>query len=245
MTFAGKLYWLSYQVNRHHWMGAPLDRWAAVGLVMLAGLFAIRWLPGGAVGVALCALLLAALLLLRRLAARRYFQVFVAEGEPARRRPAAAMLDPADKLLLRATGGFEVEGRNRDFTELLAYFRSFETREHAVMAICPPSSFVGIGAWPGHEIGMWYMFFKNTEIQRIVPGQVEFGRANRPALRIDVRREIPPATSPLDVWGGYRSGGRTKPRFENATLYLSFDSPADRERVLADLLADATALVSA
>lgn len=244
MKSAGMLYWVSYQFNRHHWMGAPLDRWGMVALVILAGLFAIRWLPGGAVGVAVCAVLLVAVLLLRSVAARRYHLIFAASAEPARRRTDAAMLDPADLLLLRATGRFEVEGKHQDFTELLAYYRSFETREHAVMAICPPSSFLGIGAWPGHEIGMWYIFFKNKEIQRILPGELAFGRSQRPGLQIDVRREIPPATSPLDVWGGYRSGGRTKPKYENATIFLSFDSAADQALVLADLTADATALAS-
>lgn len=242
MKFASRVFWISYQVNRHHWMGAPMDRWGIVALLILAGLFAIRWLPGGAVGVLVCALLLGVLLLLRSVAARHFFLVFAAEGEPSRRRPDAAMMNPADMLKLRATGRFEVEGRTQNFTELLAYFRSFETREHAIMAICPPASFMGVGAWPGHEIGMWYMFFKHKEIQRIDPGELEFGRNCRPALRIEVRREIPPSTSPLDVWGGYRSGGRTKSKYEDATLFLSFDSLDDRARVLADLTADALAL---
>lgn len=238
MNLTGRLFWISYQANRHRWMGAPLDRWGMIGLVLLAGLFAIRWLPG----VVVCAVLLAALLLLRSLAARRFCVVFKAEGVPASRRPDGAVLNPSDKLLLRATGRFAVEGKSQDFTELLAYFRSFETREHAVMAICPPARFLGIGAWPEDEIGMWYMFFKHNEIQQILPGLLAFGPSRRPALRIEVRREIPPKTSPLDVWGGYRSGPRTRPQYEDATILLSFDSSADRDRVLADLTFDAIAL---
>ena len=242
MKLAGRLYWITYQMNRHHWMGAPLDRWGMVALVILAGLFAIRWLPGGTAGVIVCATLLVVLVLLRSVASRRFYLVFAPESEPARRRPDAAMMNPADMLKLRATGRFEVEGRSQDFTELLAYFRSFETREHAVMAICPPASFLGIGSWPAHEIGMWYMFFKHKEILRIDPGELEFGSSLRPALQIQVRREIPPSTSPLDVWGGYRSGGRTKPKYEDATIFLSFDSPEDRAIVFDDLTADAVAL---
>lgn len=244
MKLVGRLFWLSYQVNRHYWMGAPLDRWGMVVLLILAGLFAIRWLPGGAAGSVVCLLLLAALLLLRSVASRRLFVVFVAAGEPVRQRPDAAMLDPGDKLLLRATGRFEVEGRRRDFTELLAYFRSFETREHAVMATCQPATFMGIGAWPDHEIGMWYMFFKNSAIQQIVAGNLAFGPFHRPALRILVRRQIPQSTSPLDVWGGFRSGPRSKPKFEDATIILSFNSAADRALVVADLTADASELAA-
>lgn len=242
MKIAPRLFWISYQVNRHHWMGAPMGRWGMVALVILAGLFAIRWLPGGSAGVLVCAALLGVLLLLRSVASRHFYLVFAAESEPARRRPGAVMLDPADMLKLRATGRFEVEGRTQEFTELLAYFRSFETRERAVMAICPPASFLGVGTWPDHEIGMWYMFFKHKEIRRIVSGELEFGSSCRPALRIEVRREIPPSTSPLDVWGGYRSGGRTKPKYEDATIFLSFDSLDDRARVLDDLTVDAAAL---
>ncbi|MEZ4770740.1 MAG: hypothetical protein R2844_20265 [Caldilineales bacterium] len=242
MNLTGRLFWISYQVSRHHWMGAPMDRWGMVGLIILAGLFAIRWLPGGAAGVAVCGLLLAALLLLRSLASRRFYVIFEAEGGSVGRRADAVMLDPSDKLMLRATGRFEVEGKNQEFTELLAYFRSFETREHAVMAICPPSRFLEVGGWPDHEIGMWYMFFKHNEIRQILPGALAFGRSHRPALRIDVRREIPQETSPLDVWGGYRTGKRAKPKYEDATLYLSFNSPEDRACVLADLVADASAL---
>lgn len=245
MTLAVRLFWISYQAHRHHWMGAPLDRWGAVGLVVLAGLAAIRWLPGGALVVGVCGALLAALLLLQSLATRRYHMVFHPEETPVRLQPGAARLEPADKLLLRASGRFEVEGKSQQFTELLAYFRSFETREHAVMAICPPSSFAGLGTWPDHEIGMWYIFFKAGEIQRIVQGELWFGRARRPALQIAVRQEIPQETSPLDVWGGYRSGQRTKPKFQDATIFLSFESLADRERVLCDLAADATALATA
>ena len=242
MNLTGRLFWISYQLNRHRWIGAPLDRWGMVGLALLVGLFAIGLLPGGVAGVAGCGVLLAALLLLRFVASRRFWVVFKAEESPVGRRPNGAVLNPNDKLLLRATGRFEVEGKSQDFTELLAYFRSFETREHAVMAIRPHAGFLGIGVWPEHEIGMWYMFFKHSEIQQILPGALAFGPARRPALRIEVRREMPQKTSPLDVWGGYRSGQRAKPKYEDATIFLSFDSSADRDRVLADLTADAAAL---
>jgi hypothetical protein len=242
VNLAGRLYWLSHQANRHHWMGAPLDRWGAFLLVVLAGLVAARWLPGGWPAVAACAALLLALLLLRAVASRRLYLVFSAQVQPVRHNPRGAKLDPGDKLLLRASGRFEVEGKSQRFTELLAYYRSFETREHVLMAICPPSSFLGVASWPEHEIGMWYIFFKNTEIQRLTPGELCFGRARRPAVQVDVRQELPQQTSPLDVWGGYRSGKRAEPRYQQQTIYLSFEDLEDRERVLNDLAADATAL---
>jgi len=142
-------------------------------------------------------------------------------------------------MLLRATGQFEVEGKEQDFTELQAYFRTFATREHAVMAIVPPSQLLLFANWPDHEIGMWYIFFKNTDLRRIEPGKLYFGSRPRPALRLSLEQEVLPETSPLDVWGGYRSG-QPKIKKVKRTIYLSFDTAEERQRVLADLMADAT-----
>jgi len=232
-----------HQLHRHHWAGAPLDRWIAVLLVIVAGLMTIRWLPGGLRGVAVCGGLVLLLFLVQSWAERRLYLVFRRDGQPAGQRPGAPILNPMDKLLVRASGLFEVEGKEQTFTELQAYFRSFETREHAVMAIVPPSNFLALGNWPDHEIGMWYMFFANKELRQIEPGRVCFGARERPALRIEVERELPVESSPLDVWGGYRTARRrAKPKTRRATIYLSFDSDDSRQRILDDLAADAAAL---
>lgn len=237
----GYLLQVSHHLHKHEWSAAPLDRWIAVMLVILAGLMATRWLPGGVTGVATCGVLLLALWLFQSWAGRRYYILFRQEPPPARHTPGSPILDPMDKLLIRATGLFEVEGKEQTFSELQAYFRSFETREHAVMALAPPSSFLLLGGWPDHEIGMWYMFFKNQDLRRIDPGTLRFGARERPALRLQIEQEIPQETSPLDVWGGYRSG-KPRRKLRRSTIYLSFDTPEDRQRVLANLTADAKSL---
>ena len=109
------------------------------------------------------------------------------------------------------------------------------------MAIAPPSLFLAIGRWPDHEIGMWYMFFKNSELRQVQPGHLCFGTRERLALQLQLERTVLPETSPLDVWGGYRSG-KTKPKTRRHTIYLSFDTPEDRQTVMDDLLADASSL---
>lgn len=238
MNLAARLLKLSHDLRHHHWFGAPLDRWTLVIVVMIALLMAVRLLPGGVPGLVACGVLLAVLILMQRWAARRNYVLFTVEPPPARHSPAAPTMEPADKLLLRATGIFEVQKKVQRFTDLLAYFRSFETREHAVMAIVPASTFLAIGKWPDDEIGMWYIFFKNKEIQRIEPGQLRFGANRRPALRLALEQEIPPETSPLEVWGGYPTG-KPKVKVRRQTIYLSFDSDADRQKVLLDLVADA------
>lgn len=241
MNMAAQLLKLSHHLRHHRWFGAPLDRWTIVIVVVIALLMAVRLLPGGVPGIVACGLLLVALLLVQRWAARRNYVVFTAEPPPTHHSPAAPTMEPADKLLLRATGIFEVQKKVQRFTELLAYFRSFETREHVVMAIVPPSTYLRIGKWPEDEIGMWYIFFKNQEIQRIDVGQLSYGANRRPALRLALEQEILPETSPLEVWGGYPTG-KPKIKLRRQAIYLSFDNEADRQKVLLDLVADAAKL---
>jgi hypothetical protein len=241
MNALGLVYKASYQLHRHEWGGAPLDRWLAIGLVILAGLGATGLVPGGLATVILCAASLVLLLSLQAIASRHSYVLFRAEGSPALQDPAAPRLNPAEKLPLHATGLFEVEDKQRAFTELSAFYRSFQTREHAVMALVPPSRLLVLASRPEREIGMWYMFFKSRELRRIEPGTLLFGTEERPALRLEVERPVPARTTTADVFGINR-GDKGKSKTQRETLYLSFDSSADCEKVMSDLAADATAL---
>lgn len=233
----------SYQIHRHEWAGVRLDRWIILLLLILAGLFAIDVLPGHLAGVIACSVLLLAIIVIANFAARRQFIVFHRDGSTVPQSLDACFLDPMDKLSLRATGIFEVEGRERHFTDLQATYRSFQTREHTVMAIVPPSKAMLVGRWPDEEIGMWYIFFKGAELRRIEPGQLRYGLRTWPTVQIDLEQVILPPTSPVDVWGGYRSG-KKKVKLRQQTIYLSFDSPSDRQTALADLLTDAHSAAS-
>ena len=228
----------SYQIHRHEWAGVRLDRWMILLLLIAAGLFAVGVLPGRLAGVIACSVLLLAMIIVVNVAARRQFVVFNRDGSSVLQSLSARFMDPMDKLSLRATGLFEVEGRAGRFTDIQGTYRSFQTREHSIMAIVPPSRALLVGRWPDEEIGMWYIFFKGTEIRRIEPGQLCFGRHSRLAVQIDLEQVILPPTSPIDVWGGYRSG-KQKRKLRQQTIYFSFDSPSDRQTVLADLLMDA------
>lgn len=238
MSISALLFKASYQLRHHEWAGVALDRWVMLLLLIAAGLFAIGLLPGRLAGVAGCGIALLALIAIVSLAARRQFVVFRQDATAGHGDSQAPTLQPMDKLLVRATGLFEVEGKEARFTDLQAYFRSFQTREHAVMAIVPPSKVLLVGRWPDDQVGMWYIFFKPQEILRIQPGRLAFGWQTRPALSIDVEQVTPPPTSPLDVWGGYRSG-KQKPKIRRQTIYLSFDTLTGRQTILEDLVADA------
>ena len=228
----------SYQIHRHEWAGVRLDRWMILLLLIAAGLFAVGVLPGRLTGVIVSSVLLLGIIIIVNLAARRQFVVFKRDTSTVPQSLSARFMDPMDKLPVRATGLFEVEGRAGRFTDLQATYRSFQTREHSVLAIVPPSRALFVGRWPDEEIGMWYIFFKGSELRRIEPGQLIFGRHTRPAVQIDLEQVILPRTSPVDVWGGYRSE-KKKLKLRQQTIYLSFDSSSDRQTALADLLMDA------
>ena len=135
-------------------------------LLIAAGLFAVGVLPGRLTGVIVSSALLLGIIIIVNLAARRQFIVFNRDTSTVPQGITTRFMDPMDKLSLRATGLFEVEGRVRCFTDLQATYRSFQTREHSVVAIVPPSRALLVGRWPDEEIGMWYIFFKGAELRR-------------------------------------------------------------------------------
>lgn len=222
---------LAYQL-RHHTVGAwALDRWgitaAVVGAAVILLLWYLRGMPpmaawhwGVLLGIVLAALGLA---WLKRWAGREMYVAFTAD--PSIPAPAPRPLEPTDKVPLRATAVFEVEGKTRLFTDLLAYWRTFGSREHAVLAIVHRSRFLLLGSVDEHVLGMWYVFFTPAMIVAITPGTVAFGAAVRPALRV-AYRFTPPA-----------AGRKPAPAIVRL-VYLAFADAADRAQVWADLLAD-------
>ncbi|MBE2234437.1 MAG: hypothetical protein IAE85_13175 [Anaerolinea sp.] len=227
-----------YLLRRYRVMGAPLQRWIVLLLLLAAFFMAVGLLPGGLV-VGLISLLLAiALLAGQRLAAGRQYVHFRPEpiSQPM---TAATPISPAGKLAIHATGLFEVEGKAQRFTELPAFYRSFSTREHAIMAVVQPARrLAGLARWPDEELGMWYIFVKHHELRQVQPGVLGFGRVRRPALRLLVEQMQPDKNAVLDAWGLQWGKDKSKLATRQQTLYLSFDGEAERARVLEDLLAD-------
>lgn len=238
MTVLGLLLKTSYQLHRHLWAGVALDRWLALALLVRIGLMVLGALPGGIPGVAAGIGLLALLFLVPAWAAKHNYVAFRPGSHDQGAAPHPVPLSPSDKLPARASGLFEVQGKEQVFTELQAYLRSFQTREHAVMAIVPASRLLLIGQWPQADVGMWYIFFKNTELRRIEPGFSYFGRRARPALRLAIEQTLPAKRSPLEAWG-LTPSNKPMPRLRQQIIHLSFDNVEDRNRMLANLLFDA------
>ncbi|MCS7220952.1 MAG: hypothetical protein RML36_02170 [Anaerolineae bacterium] len=194
-----------------------MDRWLRAALLVIGGLSLLTERPGGWLIALAAGTLLIGHLAINIWAGRNAYVEFIADRSLAPL-PSSdqTKLQPQDKVEVRATGLFEVEGRSQFFAELQAYFRTFATREHAVMALVPRSRFLWIGQWPEHELGMWYIFFSPQQVISLEPGALIFHGALRPALRV--------------IYRAQRGLER---------IYLSFASEEDRRRVWIDIAHDA------
>ena len=221
---------IAYQL-RHHCLGEwPLDRWAVTLALIAAAIIPLRWLlldrPQTPLAWASLVMLVGAAIgvsILRHWAARRGYVAFELQSD--QQPPAARRLDPADKIPVYPTGQFEVEGKSAVFADLLAYWRSFASREHTIMAIVRPSRFLLLGKTAARDIGMWYVFFTPGMITAITPGTIAFGRMRRSGLRVTYRFTPPPS-------------GRKPPQPISQALYIGFADEIARQAVWADMLAD-------
>ena len=128
------------------------------------------------------------------------------------------------KRQVYVTGALSVQEKMRPFTALSGFYRSFATREHALLCRVQERRVLGIATWPEEEVGLWYAFFTPQQVITIQPGTQTIGR--RPLLALAVTYW---PTPPLAA----------KPRQMPATtLYLAFPNSDDHAAVLADLIVD-------
>jgi hypothetical protein len=207
--------------------------WAAAIVVLathwrdaLAGAPAPWIALGGAFVMAL------ALAVLRRKAAGESYLAFVASQQGMA--PAPHRMPPAEKVALRATGWFEVDQKEHFFAGLQAYWRTFASEEHAVMAIVHPRRFCLFGQLPREDAGMWYIFFRPVALVVVVAGELAFGSAVCAGLRVTYRHEVP---GHRRLWNFWR---QPTTRLLERTGFLGFASVAERDQVWADLLADSS-----
>lgn len=135
----------------------------------------------------------------------------------------ARPLSAQTQLKVRATGLFEVEGKYRRHTWLEASYRTFPSREHAVIAICQPSTLLRICHSRSQDNGMWYIFCMPRALKNIQMGQIQFGRKRWPAVAM---------THSLEVPGRIR---RRRSRIQNEVVYLSCELDSDAALVAGDL----------
>jgi hypothetical protein len=219
LSSIGLILQLAYRLRRHFWLGWSLARWLGF-LLAVAGLGAlIRGWPRSWPAMLLGGLLLGYLLFLAWAARRRFVRFEGARGVPSRFQddPPASPLRKEERVPVRASGWFTVEGMTQYYVDLEAEFETVGTREHIILARLYASRFLLLGNWPEHELGWWYTFFQPAMIQGLSAGRLHFGPQARPALRV--------------VYGHEEE----KPQ----TLYLAFDEASALRRVWDDLARDA------
>ena len=207
-----------YELSRHRMSALPLSRLLIGALLLLALVWGLGKLPGGwwvaLVWLAVMSLFVA----FGAFAARDQYITFQCHPVDL---PIPAPLPPDAKVPLYATGWFSVESRERAFTNLPGFYRTFATREHALLCQLRPRRLLGLGALPDDEPGLWYAFFTPAQITRLQTGVLIAGSSHLSALAITY---VAPQTK--------------RRRQRTITLHLAFPNPADRLIVLADLLAD-------
>ncbi|MFN8446244.1 MAG: hypothetical protein U0175_35970 [Caldilineaceae bacterium] len=141
--------------------------------------------------------------------------------------PCPAVLPIEDKIAIYVTGECAVEGKHRRFTCLPGFYRTFATREHALLCQVKKRRIFGIASWNSAEVGLWYVFFYPSTIRNIRTGQLSYGRTSLPTIAVDylVTRTFTKTGEP--------------DRTELQTVFISTPEAIDVQEILADLLVDA------
>jgi hypothetical protein len=224
---------LSYVFDRGEILGLRVATLVRAAL-LLGALVAVLRRPGPA--WILAALLVAVAILIWVLVARVRRRNFIRFVEEPLLFPPAHLLGPAEKIPLYATGVLGVEGKQRLFAELPGFYRTFATREHALLCQAQPRRWGGIVAWPEQELGLWYAFFLPDQIAELRTGRLQGSRDGEAALAVAYRQG-------RAAQGSSRRSATSKQNPKSgtpviATIYLTFPTAADRLTVLADLLVD-------
>ena len=211
---------LLYNLSRHTFGEIVLSRWLSLLLLLLGigwfvGNFPLRWIVP----------LLSLLTIITLATAIRYWRKrdFVRFRETSPPAVDPEILPPEEKIPIHATGYLSVEGRGQRYSWVPGFYRTFATREHAILCMVPNRKYLGIGRWPYDEVGMWYAFFFASEIVQIRWGELSFDNRPRPALAIEHRVTVP-------------ARNRIKrEKIVTETLYITCQQEEQAKRIWADL----------
>lgn len=208
--------------------GVTLFRWM---VILLSGLFVLflfaepsYWIPTFVVWLGF----VVALLLWRRHWQNTDFVRFEAGSAPSMEESTfqPIRMEPDQKVPVHVTGLFSVEEREGRFTWMPGFYRTFATREHALLCQHQDRKFLGVSKPDEETVGMWYIFFRPADIVQLQWGKLSFGASPAPAIA--VTRQVEGTVK--------KRFGREKVVHE--TLYMTFADENDRKQVWADLHAD-------
>ena len=214
---------LFYQLLHHEFAGLHFLRWLQVALFAIGAAADLGWVPGGWFSAGLALALLGGLLAGQRYWQARDFVEFTPAEIPL---VTPATLPSAAKLPIRASGYFSVENKHAHFAWLQGFYRTFPSREHAVICLKQPSSFLGLGHSPANQLGMWYCFFRPEAVQEIRWGEIRFGSENLPGLVVAHTVHLP------------RRNWFQPEKDVRKLCYLACPRREDALAILADLLYD-------
>ena len=141
--------------------------------------------------------------------------------------PIPTILPVQDKVAVYVTGECSVEGKHRRFSCLPGFYRTFATREHALLCQVKDRRIFGIASWDSAEVGLWYVFFHPATIRKIEIGNLFYSNQAMPTVAIHYL-----ATVKVN-----KNGEAEKTAVQ--TVFVSTLDPSELERIVADLLVDA------
>lgn len=216
------LYWLGWAEMG----GQRLRRWLSVALVVLCAGLALLRAPGWQWIAYVCVLAVALVYLLPLFYRRTNYAHFQAEPDASLGEAGAERLPPSQKIEVHVSGTLSVAGKRRDFLWLPGFYRTFATREHALLCICRDRRILGIGAPPEADMGLWYAFWNGEQIVEMLPGKVGAGGRMSPGIRLTY----------LPTGKQGRFGAPPAPD----VLYIACANEADRACIWGDLQVEAS-----
>ncbi|MCY3898960.1 MAG: hypothetical protein OXF86_10340 [Caldilineaceae bacterium] len=213
---------LLYHLDRMMLAGTPAVRWIDGLLLVIGAMAGFGFVPGRFLTTGICLVLFVSFIWLRRLWRSRDYVQFRELATPS---VAPKPLAPKDSVPIHASGYFTVEEKSERFTWLQGYFRTFATREHAVICLVQPKRFL-LAEWPEKDVGMWYVFFFPKSVRSVSYGMVSYGSTTHTCLAIEHEILIP------------KRGRFSRERTVQETVLLASPTEEDTLRILADLLHD-------
>jgi hypothetical protein len=223
-TYLARMYAFAYRAGQTSFLGLTVRGWLTllgVGL-LVAGLL-LRW-PGW-----LLLLIGLALVWLRFSfwAARRANYIrFVPDGTDLMAATAVETLTPNEKVLAQATGPFSVSGYGSSVLFRPATYWRVPLGDHIVMVEDRPNKFL-------------YQFFSADTLQSVASGWLLYGGEPQEALAVSFLSKWGPEYTKFQAYDDGRESP-TPPKL--ITIYLTFATDAERNRVRQTIVSDARRL---
>ncbi len=179
-----------YQLHRHRFLGWSLLRWLLLVLGLYALLAAVPLVPGGRIGGAVAAGLMALVGALFLRARRTHFVHFrVTEEAKPEDETRALSPAPGEKIPIRVSGPVSVGKREQVVVDAPGHLECFRSGERAIVVLVNPSRYLLLGALPAEQVGMWYAFIGPGKVLAAQVGEVAARGRRRPGLRVTFREE--------------------------------------------------------